>query len=179
MRRIISLTVIVMFLCPIILGVSSVIASDGENNSNNHNQNDNYSSIIIALIPLIIVGITGYYLGRVKTFREEKQKVYSESIQPILAVVFRNPDISDRDRRELEDEFNKANLKLLLYSNNKVAKKLQQTTRILKDSTRDDIICKLQETLAEMRKDIQVKHLRNIRSLKPKDFTHFYFSLKK
>jgi len=154
------------------------MASDGENNSTNHNPKDNYYRIIIALIPLIIGGIIGYYLGRVKTFREEKQKVYSESIQPILAVVFRSLDISDKDRQELEDEFNKSNLKLLLYSNNKVAKTLQKTTRIINDLKRGDIVCKLQETLSEMRKDIQIKHWRNIRSLKPKDFTHFYFSLK-
>lgn len=130
---------------------------------------------ILIIIPFITATI-GFVVGRVNTFRAEKQKVYSESIQPILATIFKSQYLNIKERELLNKEFNKANLKLLLYSNNKVAKALQQTTRLIKHAkSEDEIISKLKITLAEMRRDIQ---LTPCGGLKDSEFTHFYFDIK-
>jgi len=130
---------------------------------------------LMILVPLL-TAIIGYAVGRGNTFRAEKQKVYSESIQPILATIFKPQYLNAKERELLNEEFNKANLKLLLYSNDKVVKALQQTTRLIKHAkAKEEIISKLKITLAEMRKDIQ---LMPFGGLKDSDFTHFYFDVR-
>ena len=128
--------------------------------------------VLLAGIPIIIVAILSYYAGKSIEFRKEKQKVYSESIQPLLASYYGSTNPT-------EEELNLANLKILLYSNRDVALKLQQATRILIDNSRGDITTAFQHLLCAMRSDLQLMRWLSWQRLQPIEFTHIYFKFQK
>jgi len=130
----------------------------------------NTQQIIIKVFPLLLVGLLGYFAGKSIEFRKEKQKVYSDSIQPLLATKYGS-------KIPTEEELNKSNLRILLYSNREVAIKLQKATRILVKPERGDITEAFQELLSAMRKDVQLFSWLNWQKLKSTDFTHIYFNL--
>ncbi len=136
-----------------------------------HNQSGVFMTslkIIFDAIPLILVGVVSFFAGRSLEFRKEKQKAYSESIQPILAAHFGSKKLT-------EEELNQCNLKILLYGNRKVAIKLQEATRIFVDPSRGDITDAFQKLLATMRNDVQLLKWFPCQRLTPEEFTHIYF----
>ena len=132
---------------------------------------ENSVSILVKIIypffMVIISGIVGYVIGNIKTFREQKDKTYVESLPPILTMAYNREKAS-------EESFNEALCKLWLYSNKKIAKQLEKAIRIIVKSDRGNLTEELQKTLAYMREDIQINFLQR---LKPKDFNHIYLQL--
>ncbi|MEO8230869.1 MAG: hypothetical protein ABI638_01210 [Ignavibacteriota bacterium] len=121
-------------------------------------------SFIETLLALLISGILGYFIGKVKEFRESKQKIYTQIIPTIAEMCF-NPQ-ADRVK-----EYNSAILSSWLFSNKKLAKKIDALASILIDPSRGNMINELQELIVEMRKDIQPFFWQN---LKAKDVKHIY-----
>lgn len=125
--------------------------------------------IVLSIATILITGLIGYAAGVSRTFREEKQKIYSEVLPPILSAAYGGSNHS-------EETLNKAISRLLLYGNKKVAIKLEGVSRILADSSRGNITDAIQNMMSEMRKDIQVWFWQK---LTPQDFNHIYFQLKR
>jgi len=121
-------------------------------------------NILGQMLFIVIGGFVGYLLGIAKTFREQKQKAYEE-ILPIILKVAYHPEKKD------EEKFGKALSKLWLYGNKKVASKMKRAVSILHDPTRGNITKALQETVAEMRKDLQVLPWQKI---KPEEVKQLY-----
>jgi hypothetical protein len=114
---------------------------------------------------IILSGIVGYIVGAIKSFREEKQKAYSDIIPPILKMAYNPQDIID------EKEYSKALSKLWLYGTKKVTKKVEIALQIMHNPSMGDLTKALQEAVVEMRKDIQLLSLQN---LKPEQVNHLY-----
>ena len=68
--------------------------------------------------PILLSAILGYLFATFKTFREEKQKAYSELL-PIIVKMLYDPQPS------IESEFSKSLMKLWLYGNKDVVKKIR------------------------------------------------------
>jgi len=125
-------------------------------------------SILVILIPIIFSGIIGYILGNIKSFREEKQKAYGESLPAIIRMIFNySPDD--------EKDFNKALSKLWLYANKEVAFKIDKVASILVDKERGDMTCAIQEAIVAMRKDIHNKW--PFSKIKPEEVKHLYMRI--
>jgi len=114
---------------------------------------------------ILLAGITGYILGEIKSFREAKQKAYSELLPPILKMAYK------RETTEDEKEFSKALSKLWLFGSKKVTHKMEHALKIIHKDIRGDITNALQVTVVEMRKDIQLWFWQE---LKPEEVNHLY-----
>jgi hypothetical protein len=74
---------------------------------------------------IIFSGILGYFVGAIKSFREEKQKAYGEIIPPILKMAYNPQDTID------EKEYSRALSKLWLYGSKKVTQKMEKALEIM------------------------------------------------
>ena len=121
----------------------------------------------------IITALAGYWIGSLKYFAEEKQKAYTDLLPPIVKFAY--------DRKEGDEiEFHRALMKLWLYASKPVAIKMEKALSIIHDG--GDATPALQETIVEMRKDIQRLPLFPIwpwQKLEPKDINHLYTIIKK
>ena len=120
------------------------------------------------IITIIFTGAISFSIGRAKALIEGKQKVYSESIEPIITRAFKPENVTDK-------EVNCAVSKLWLYGSKKVTKSLDRVLRIIIDPTRGDIVEATQKLLADMRRDIQIL---TCQKLKADEFLHIYQELK-
>lgn len=120
----------------------------------------------------LITALAGYWIGSIKHFSEEKQKAYRELLPPIIKFAY--------DRKEGDEiEFHKALTKLWLYASKSVAQKMENALSIIHDGGNPTPA--LQETIADMRKDIQRFPLLPIwpwQKLEPKDINHIYTKIK-
>lgn len=121
-------------------------------------------SFIETLLVGLITGTLGYYLGKVKEFRENKQKIYSQIAPVIVEMIFNR-------QADKHKEYNSAILLSWLYANKNVARQWDKIESILSDSTRGDIIKEIQNVIVEMRKDIQPFFWQN---LKADEVKHIY-----
>jgi len=121
---------------------------------------------MIAKVTILIIGaLLGYFFGHIRDFREKKQKVYSETLPIIIRALF-------HPNKEIEKIFNESIVILWLYANKKVARKLEKAISSFHHPERyENTVELLQETIVEMRKDIQISPLQK---LKPKEVNHFY-----
>jgi len=123
---------------------------------------------LVAVLTVLLSGIVGYAFGSVKTFREEKQKAYSEILPPIVRMAY-EPTPDD------QKEFNKALSKLWLYSSREVAFKVDKVVSILVDPTRGEITKAIQEAVVVMRNDIY--HKWPFAKIKPEEVKHLYMRI--
>ena len=160
--------ILLIFILGFVIGYNFESIKDIIHFNNGLQPLTSFLKIIISVFTIFITGMIGYFVGVAKTFREQKEKIYSETIQPILTRAYEPTKISD-------NEFNKSVAKLWLYSNKKVTKKLNKAISIMVDPRRGELTPALQETMSEMRKDIQLLFWQR---LEPKDFGHIYMQLK-
>jgi hypothetical protein len=124
----------------------------------------------IVIAPVILSAILGYIFAKFKSFREEKQKAYSELL-PIIVKMLYDPQPT------IESEFSRSLMKLWLYANKRVAKKLDNAIGLFhKQDRRDEVTKALQEAIVEMRRDIQIWPWQR---LKPDDVRHLYTKIVK
>ena len=101
------------------------------------------------LFTIFVSGIVGFYLGKLKEFRESKQKIYS-SVLPVIIKTYYYPESA------VEEEYNKSVILSWLYSNKVVAKKLDKIASIIIDRSRGtETTEEFQNLIIAMRKDIQ------------------------
>jgi hypothetical protein len=126
-------------------------------------------TILIQLVSIFLTGFLGYIIGSAKSFREAKQKAYTELLPPIIKMVYQPENQNDIK------EFNTALIKLWLYASSDVAKEMEEVLKIihghgqLKERT-----AKLQEVIMRMREDIQFCSSQELNS---KDLNHIYTQL--
>ena len=106
------------------------------------------NSYIFPIFLLISSGAIGYITGVALSFREQKLKTYTDSLQIIRKVVYQT-EVSD------QPELNKALIYMWLYGSSKVAKKFDKVVSIKVKPPRGDITKELQELIVFMRNDIQ------------------------
>jgi hypothetical protein len=124
----------------------------------------------IVIAPVILSAILGYLFAKFRAFREEKQKAYSELL-PIIVTMLYDPQSA------IESEFSRSLMKLWLYANKRVAKKLDHAIGLFhKPDKRNEVTKALQEAIVEMRKDIQIWPWQR---LKPDDVRHLYTKIVK
>lgn len=114
---------------------------------------------------IVLSGIIGYIVGTVKSFREEKQKAYGEIIPPILKMAYNPQDVKD------EVEYCKALTRLWLYGSKEVIERMEYALKIIHNPSTGNVTKALQETVAEMRRDIQIFSWQKIRA---EDVNHLY-----
>lgn len=117
------------------------------------------------LFLIILSGIIGYVVGTLKSFREAKQKAYGDIIPPILKMTYNPQGVED------EKEYSSALSKLWLYGSKKVTEKMEKALGIMHNPSTGDVTKSLQETVVEMRKDIQIFSWQKIN---PEDVGHLY-----
>jgi hypothetical protein len=122
-------------------------------------------NVLWSIVLIVLSGIIGYFVGAIKSFREEKQKAYGEIIPPILKMAYNPQDMKD------EQDYSKALGKLWLYGSKGVAQKMEAALKIMHDPSKGNVTKALQEAVVEMRKDIQ---LWPWQKLKPEDVNHLY-----
>lgn len=105
-------------------------------------------TLIISLVTALASGIIGFFLGRIKEFRESKQKIYSLILPDIMAKCF-NPEGCK------EEKYNSALILSWIYSNKKVAKQINKIESLIVKPERGDIIKEVQDLINKIRKDIQ------------------------
>lgn len=120
------------------------------------------SQIMQGFIVALVSGIAAYWAGLAKAFRDAKQKAYSESLAPIIKMVY-DKEIADKK------EFNKAVALVWLYGSKNVALKMNDVASIINDPKRGKGTEALQQLIVEMRKDIQLRE-----DLKPDEVKHLY-----
>lgn len=120
------------------------------------------------LFLLIVGAFLGYGLGLIKAFWEEKQRTYKEILPPIQKMAYHPEEVDER-------EFNKALGQSWLYGSKDVAMKMDKVVSIMVDPSRGSLGEALQETVAAMRKDIQLFPWQR---LKPKQVNHLYARLR-
>lgn len=129
-------------------------------------------TILIQLVSIFLTGFLGYIIGSAKSFREAKQKAYTELLPPILKVGYGQLDIKDS---QVENEFNKALSLLWLYGNKKVARKMDHAVSIIIKPERGNFTKSMQQVISEMRKDIQPSLFQRLR---PFELKHFYTKMR-
>lgn len=120
---------------------------------------------MVAILVALLMAFVGYVFGRATTFLEGKQRVYEEILPIILKAAY---DPASKD----EEGLNKALSKLWLYGSKNVAKKMDYAVSIMVKPSRGDITKALQETVAEMRIDIQTFFFWE--RIKPEEVKHLY-----
>jgi hypothetical protein len=121
-------------------------------------------SMCVVIIAAIFTGITGYVIGTVKVFRDQKQRVYAEIVPPIVQGAY-NPGVLE------EQDFTRAMNLLWLYGSKKVALEWEKALSIIHDRQRGDLTKALQKAITTMRKDIQISPFQK---LKPDEVNHIY-----
>lgn len=116
------------------------------------------------LLAAYVTALIGYYFGRVRYFREEKQRIYTE-VLPVLVKWAYDP--SERDNKE----FNSALARIWLYANKDVAKSADKVVAQLLKSSPGNATKTLQQTIVAMRRDIQPFYWQR---LKAEDVQHLY-----
>jgi len=124
----------------------------------------------IAVLSILFSAVVGYLVGAVKSFRDEKQKAYSEILPPIVRMVY-----SSNPTQDDEKEFNNALAKLWLYANREVAFKLDRVASILVDRTRGNMTEAVQEAIVAIRKDIH--HKWPLSKIEPNEVKHLYMRI--
>jgi hypothetical protein len=124
----------------------------------------------IAVLSILFSALVGYLFGAVKSFRDEKQKAYSEILPPFVRMIY-SPTQDD------EKEFNKALAKLWLYANRDVAFKVDKVASILVDPNRGNITEAIQDAIVAMRKDIH--HKWPFSKIRPDEVKHLYMRIGK
>jgi hypothetical protein len=127
---------------------------------------------VLLIVSIIFSGFVGYVFGAAKTFREQKLRAYEEILPVFIRVAF-EPGTPD------EAEFNKATIKAWLFASKKVTRKMDRAISILVKPDRGNAMEALQETIAEMRSDIQFCRWRRWQKIKPSEVNHFYTKLGK
>ena len=120
------------------------------------------------MLSILFSAVVGYLFGAVKSFRDEKQKAYSEILPPVVKMIY-NPTEDD------EKEFNKALAKLWLYANREVAFKVDKVASILVVPNRGNITEAIQDAIAAMRKDIH--HKWPLSRIRPDEVKHLYMRI--
>lgn len=114
---------------------------------------DQMLNMILTILPGILIaiisGTIGYLVGLIKTFRDGKQKAYSELLPPILKMAY------DPKSEQDEKEFSAALAKLWLYGSKDVVENMKFAISIINDSRRGNSTEALQKAVISMRKDIQ------------------------
>jgi len=125
-------------------------------------------NFIDTLIIVLISSVFGFSLGRFKEFRENKHKAYSSILPDIIKSYFMGEDF----------EFNKSMILSWLYSNKKVAIKLDRIASIMTKTNHssEEIIEELQNLTVEMRRDIQPFPWQRLRA---DDVKHIYMKFEK
>lgn len=124
------------------------------------------------IIPAIITGAVGYFVGAAKTFREAKQNAYAKISPSVIRMVFETaPTKKD------ESEFNQAPSKVWLYGNREVAIKIDRVAEILADQSRDDIVKASQEAVIAVRQDIQEFWKFGSHKIEPKEVKHHHMRI--
>lgn len=115
------------------------------------------------LLIVLISATFGFFLGRVKEFRENKHNAYSNILPGIIKSYFTRQDF----------EFNKSIILSWLYSSKRVAKKIDKVASIMTkpNHSSEEIINELQNLTVEMRKDIQPFPWQRLQA---KDVKHIY-----
>ena len=119
----------------------------------------------MSIIVTIVVGIVGYVVGVMKSFREQKLRAYEEIMPVFIRAAFNPSSMTD------EKEFNQALIKLWLFAGRKVALKFNDALACLVDPKRGDPTEALQSAIAQMRSDIQWAPWHRV---SPKEVGHFY-----
>lgn len=122
---------------------------------------------IIAL-PVIFSAIVGYLFATVKSFREEKQRAYSELLPSIVKMIY-DPGSSK------EAEFSNSLMKLWLYGSKRAAQQMEIALSLFHNPDKGDVTQALQKAIVEMRKDIQVWPWQR---MKPNEVGHLYTKVK-
>lgn len=131
---------------------------------------DTFLTISIQLVSIFLTGLIGYAVGSAKSFREAKQKAYTELLPPIIKMVYHVENQNDMK------EFNTALIKLWLYADKEVAKKMEEVLKIIHgNGDSDERTHKLQEVIILMRDDIQFSPCQNLTS---EDINHIYTYMK-
>ena len=127
-----------------------------------------FYKIVWILLPVFFSAVIGYFFGTAKAFREQKLRAYEEILPPIVKAAF-DPLKSE------ESDFNKAVIKLWLFSSRNVALKMDDALSIYVNPERGNLANALQQAIAEMRSDIQFFWLKNWRKkVRPEEVRHFY-----
>lgn len=130
-------------------------------------------NVILTVLPGILIAIIsgsiGYLVGLIKTFRDGKQKAYSELLPPILKMAY------DPKSEQDEKEFSAALAKLWLYGSKDVVENMKFAISIINDSRRGNSTEALQKAVISMRKDIQPFFWQR---LKDEDVKFLYTKLK-
>jgi hypothetical protein len=124
-------------------------------------------NFIVIALTILFSALVGYWTGRAKSFREEKQKAYGEILPPIIKMAY-EPQPSDAT------EFSRALMKLWLYGSKKVTRKMERAVSILHHPERGSVTKAFQEAIVEMRADIQFWPWQKI---KPEEVNHLYTSI--
>jgi hypothetical protein len=122
---------------------------------------------IVIVLPILLSGLVGYWVGAAKSFREEKQKAYGDILPPIIKMAY-DPHPLD------ETEFSRALMKLWLYGSKKVTQKMESAVSILHHPERGSVTKAFQEAIVAMRADIQFWFWQKI---EPEDVNHLYTSI--
>jgi hypothetical protein len=133
-------------------------------------ENETGNRLWSILVTAVITGVIGYFIGTIKSFREEKQKAYGEILPPILKMAYNPQDNID------EKEFSKALSKLWLYGSKKVTRRMENALKVMHDHNKGDITDALQEAVVEMRSDLQIWPWQK---LEPGDVNHLYTRIAK
>lgn len=123
----------------------------------------------IVALPVVFSAIIGYLFATAKSFREEKQKAYSELLPSIVKMIY-DPGSSD------EADFSKSLMKLWLYGSKRAARQMERAVSLFHHPEKGDVTKALQEAIVEMRKDIQVWPWQRIR---PREVGHLYTKIVK
>lgn len=120
--------------------------------------------LFLGMLLLSLSAWIGYFAGAAKSFREQKQSIYSEIIPTFIKVAY-DPKQADTE------EFNKALTKLWLFGSRKVALKMNSAISILHESSRGNLTEALQEAIVEIRSDLQFS---SEEDLLPSEVTHIF-----
>ena len=127
---------------------------------------------ILPIFLAIFSGAIGYITGVALSFREQKLKTYTDSLQIIRKIVYQT-EITD------VPELNKALIYMWLYGSSKAAKQFDKVVSIrIKPGERggiEGLTKELQELIVAMRNDIQFSPCQKL--LKPDDIKHLSIRL--
>ena len=126
------------------------------------------NSYIFAIFLAILSGAIGYITGVAKSFREQKLKIYEDSLQIVRKVVYQT-EISD------QPELNKALIYMWLYGSSKAAKQFDKVVSIKIKPSRGEITKELQKLIVFMRNDCQFLPWQKL--IKPDEIKHLSIQL--
>lgn len=124
------------------------------------------------IIPAIITGAIGYFVGAAKTFREAKQNAYTEILPSVIRMAF-----GTAHTKKDEGEFNKALSRVWLYGNREVVILIDKVAGILVDRSRGDIVNASRAAVIAVRQDIQEFWKFWSHKIKPEEIKHLYMRI--